>query len=193
MLANKQMEVQMKSIGKLHGRKMTFPFCEVTYFNITNPEMVRSSVIKASRVVAVRGIPGSEIIAQVEELTTPFYVGLFYLSLGFTKIFTKLFNVGTDIVKFGLHKSFYSELCAEDSLPKSDYEDYPRGFTMYSEDEGIFSVIGGSYLTNELARQVCEAFKYAWENQPWQKIVVPLYTNHNVTGEAYMFTGRSKT
>jgi hypothetical protein len=145
------------------------PFGEIRYFNTDDAETVLRSVNKIFRMVEIRTAQSSEqqlaIPAEVSPVTRQLLAegakqGLFYFSPGFMDVYTKGIPLDVPIAEAGWHRDFFKELVDQGVLTGDNYEDYPRGFTVYDGADTIYMTVAGAWLTDEYARKVCKAFGF---------------------------------
>jgi hypothetical protein len=145
------------------------PFGEIRYFNTDDAKTILRAVNKIYRMVEIRTVQSSE-----QQFATPLKAssvtrqllaegarqGLFYFSSGFKDIYTKGIPLDVPIAAAGWHRDFFKELVGQGVLSGDNYEDYPRGFTVYDGDDNVFMLLAGAWLTDEHACKVCKAFGF---------------------------------
>jgi hypothetical protein len=164
---------------------LKFPFGEVYYYNTDNIEAVKSSVIKASKLAADRFSMPQQIMApenEVESIAGETCVGLFYLSSSFSEVYTKTFILDTPTSTFGSHADFFKRLTANGILEGTDYEAYPRGFTFYDAEYGLYALAAGNWITEAMTAKICGAFNFNHVDSAYYAVRLPLYTYRNNGG-----------
>jgi hypothetical protein len=168
--------------GYRTGGILEFPFGEVWYYNTDNIEAVNSSVIKAAKLTEERFLVPQQATASEDELEAvagEACVGLFYLSSGFSPVYTKPFVLDTATSAFGSHANFFKRLTANGMLEGTDYEAYARGFTFYDAEYGLYALAAGNWMTETIMAAICEAFNFNHAGSAYYAARLPLYTYRN--------------
>ena len=102
------------------------------------------------------------------------YSGIFYFSKDFNKLETKLQYVDINISYITYHRTWFPFLRGtihNEFVLKDDqitYMKYPRGLVV--NNESLFIIYGGNWLTNDLAIKVLKEFGF--EETDYFKIII---------------------
>jgi hypothetical protein len=163
------------------------PFGNIRYYNTDNTTLVQSAVSRMYKMAEERQQFKSSQIAGTTNLDpTGIYYnirgikqGLFYFSLDFDQIYNKPFPIGTSQTDFGYHRDYFTELVNAGKLVGSDYEAYPRGFTVYDSLSQLYMIVCGSWLTFSNAEKLCNSLGFDPKKFPYVIVPNPAYDYQN--------------
>jgi hypothetical protein len=172
------------------------PFGDIRYFHTDDVKLVESAVSRMYRMAEARKNFESSKMAAFDAAGNDINVpkiakqGLFYFSRGFEHIYVKAFSIGTPQADFGYHRDYFTELVKSGILTGSDYEAYPRGFTVYDTLSRLYMIVSGSWLTDTSAVMLCISFDFDPMAFPYVIVPNPAYdyqNNGENAGKAYDF------
>jgi hypothetical protein len=178
--------------GNIHS-----PFGTISYFNTDDIKLVQSAVSRMYRMADERKDFKSSKVAAIDSIEKGFNTakdakqGLFYFSLDFEQVYAKSFSIGTSQVDFGYHRDYFAELVNAGILSGSDYEAYPRGFTVYDGLSQLYMIVSGSWLSDVSATKLCDSLNFDVFRFPYAIVPNPAYDYQNNgvnAGKPYSFT-----
>ncbi len=168
-----------------HGKRLDYSNLTSYYYNTQDAEAIASSLI-----TCVRGLPlypSGGVYRIVASFLGRFTYGADssfpiidegQLQPKFGSYFWDRDNTGIIYVDYSVpskgsnHKTLFERLVAEGVWSSEvNWKQVPRGYTSYDWSQNIYVVIGGSWITEDIASNVCRAFGYDPVKYPWQVYV----------------------
>jgi hypothetical protein len=172
------------------------PFGDIRYFHTDDVKLVESAVSRMYKMADARknfdSSRADAFDSAGNDINAPKIAkqGLFYFSRDFEHIYVKSFPIGTPQADFGYHRDYFTELVKIGILAGSDYEAYPRGFTIYDNQSGLYMIVSGSWLTDASAIRLCLSFDFDVLAFPYVIVPNPAYdyqNNGENAGKRYEF------